>query len=188
MGTTVLMGTTRMRQPLLVVTTLGLFVAQTTASQWNYNYTSSVTALREHLLVNSGYDKVVVPASNRTRGDHFQSGTDVAMQVRFFKVDFVDSGTGSMQIKIWLRLAWNDDRLAWDPDQWGGIRTIEVNSPELEETEIWVPDIVPYNARQTMSNSFEKSYAIVDFKGRVIWSRPGLLDVMCKFRGVRPLG
>ena len=104
--------------------------------QWTYNYTSWSTALREHLLGDSsGYDKVVVPTSTR-RNAHFESGTDVAMQVRFFKVDFVDSGTGSMQIKIWLRLAWQDSRLSWNPDQWGGLYTIEVNSPELEETEV----------------------------------------------------
>jgi len=161
------------------------------------DYSTHVTAIRAHVLLEGRYDKTVVPISARPTNaervlppklvgeeEGSKAGTDVQMQLRFFKVDSVDPATGSMQVKVWLRMKWYDTRLAWNPADFGNVTTITANHPELEETDIWVPDIVPYNARQNLADIFDRSIATVTNEGLVTWSRPGVLDVMCKFYGL----
>jgi hypothetical protein len=43
------------------------------------------------------------------------------MQVRFFKVQNVAAAEGKMSLKVWHRLSWVDHRLAWEPDEFGGV-------------------------------------------------------------------
>lgn len=150
------------------------------------SFSVASTALRNHLLNagDFGYDKTTPPESNREPHSYSQAGTTVAVQVRFFKIDAVDPRTGSMQAKAWLRMEWEDLRLAWEPAAWGNLSYVYFNHPFHEEPEIWVPDIVPYNARAKVADSFESAVAIVSHTGRVKWSRPGMLDIMCKFRGL----
>ena len=70
-------------------------VAQADRLQMSGSYAKSfshhATALREHLL--SSYDKSVPPPSNRTN-DYSAAGVDVAMQLRFFKVESVMAASG----------------------------------------------------------------------------------------------
>ena len=149
-----------------------------------YTYTDYATTLKAALL--ASYDKTVVASSVDRRDDGLDysgAGTVVKMQVRFFKIDDVDPGTGSMQVKIWLRMRWQDSRLSWEPGQWGNVTELAFNHPKLEEPEIWTPDILP-NARLLMADMFEDTVAAVTYDGQVTWSRAGLLDVMCKFSGL----
>ena len=80
-------------------------VAQADRMQMSGSYAKSfshhATALREHLL--SGYDKAVPPLSDRT-GNYSKAGVDVAMQLRFFKVESVMAADGRMTLKVWMRL------------------------------------------------------------------------------------
>ena len=150
-----------------------------------YTYTDYATTLKAALL--ASYDKTVVASSVDRRDDSLDysgAGTVVKMQVRFFKIDDVDPGTGSMQVKIWLRMRWQDSRLSWEPGQWGNVTELAFNHPKLEEPEIWTPDILPFNARLLMADMFEDTVAAVTYDGQVTWSRAGLLDVMCKFSGL----
>ena len=44
-----------------------------------------------------------------------------------------------------LRYFWNDTRLKWNPEDFGGIETTRVSSnPELNGDFIWTPDIESY--------------------------------------------
>ena len=75
-----------------------------TGGDYSRSYGVHVRALRAHLL-DDDYDKSVVPTSVRTeRVPSSAAGTTVETMVRFFKVDGVDSATGSMQCKVWLRM------------------------------------------------------------------------------------
>ena len=47
-----------------------------------------------------------------------------------------------------------------------------------------VPDILPFNARTSLADTFELGVATVQHTGHVAWSRPGVLDIMCKFSGL----
>ena len=85
------------------------------------------------------------------------------------------------------RLQWQDDRLAWDPAQFGGVSEIQMRAAGLsdsENSEIWVPDIIPYNSGDGISSTLEPAIASVASTGQVYWSRPGLLDLLCAFSGL----
>lgn len=43
----------------------------------------------------------------------------------------------------WIRIFWKDSRLSWDPAEWNGVENIN-----LDATEVWIPDVVPYNGEQ----------------------------------------
>ena len=84
--------------------------------------TSHLTRLRHDLLTgaaslrNETYDPKVAPTGRSA--DYSAAGTDVSMQVRFFKVQAVKASEGSMRLKVWMRMLWKDTRLTWNPDDW----------------------------------------------------------------------
>lgn len=86
------------------------------------------TKLTDHLIgKDSGYDISAPPISNRAKyadpdGTPFSfaaqtsdAGTDVQLQLRVLKLDKIDIASGSMAVKVWIRMQWQDDRLKWDP-------------------------------------------------------------------------
>ena len=152
--------------------------------------TRSATALREHLL--RGYDKLVVPTSERIeRYAAFSSngGTDIKMQIKFYKIEHVTPVSGTMRLHVWFRLSWYDPRLSWNESAWGGVTTINFNaaSPERpEDTEIWLPDFRAYNAAVPMDDSLVTSSAIVYSSGYVFWSRPGSVELLVRCSRLAP--
>ena len=170
--------------------TLGLASAAAT-SPIDANFRAGAHAhaqnIRAALLAN--YDPMVPPASDRaaTGTQYSATGTDVAMQVRFFKVLAVRASEGIMQMKVWVRLQWRDDRLKWTPSSYGGLTTVRFkgqHADSMVESEIWVPDIQPYNSATGMFRSLDPSTIKVSSDGDCFYSRPGSLDVSCKFSGL----
>lgn len=150
--------------------------------------------VRADVMGRADFDPIVAPISNRSLtvsntgvGHYSDSGTDVLVSVRFFKVEAVKPAEGSMRLKVWLRTTWVDDRLAWDPASFGGVTETYYRVDQSigsEATEIWIPDLQPYNAVTGLVHSMEPAAARVDSNGTVFWSRPGSLDIMCKFSGL----
>ena len=125
----------------------------------SHDYTKWATALRRDLF--SGYDKVVPPRSDRL-SNHSRAGTDVGVQVRFIKVESVRPAEGRLRLKVWLRTWWVDQRLSWDPADYGNITTTlylaeALNTPE--ESEIWLPDMQPYNTMEGTIRTLEPAAA-----------------------------
>lgn len=82
---------------------------------------------------------------------------------------------------------WTDLRLSWDPAQYGGITELSFFAAGYalpEETDIWVPDVQPFSSVEGLSSQFDASMAVVNSEGRVWWSRPGNLHLMCRFSGL----
>mgnify|MGYP006148648297 CR=1 FL=1 len=160
------------------------FILLVVSPALHYEYADDATRLRADLLQH--YDKLVPPKSHRTNS-FSRAGADCSMQVRFFKVDSVRQAEGRMRIKVWMRLGWTDKRLSWEPAAYGNItetQMLAASIHEPEETEIWLPDIQPYNSREGIGTTLDKALAIVNSSGSVFWSRPGMLDLMCKFSGL----
>ena len=150
------------------------------------SYTHYATQLRAHLLAD--YDKGVPPSSDRDGFSNSYAGADISMAIRFFKVDSVHAAEGRMSLKVWLRMSWSDERLSWDPADWGGVDQLQFMGGSLpagaEITELWLPDIQPYNAYTGIHASLDPVHAMVSSSGSIFYSRPGMLDVMCKFSGL----
>ena len=90
----------------------------------------------------------LVPPTSTRAGGVKASGTDVYMQLRIVKLLSVSTVTGTMQLRAWVRMKWEDSRLAWDASAYGGVDEIYVNGEPYagaEMGEVWVPDITPYN-------------------------------------------
>ncbi|CAJ1376545.1 unnamed protein product [Effrenium voratum] len=166
----------------LVLLGLGLVLAE-----WRARSPKRLGATRLRSALLSQYDSVVPPISDRLV-NYSGAGTDVGMQIRFFKVDMVAAATGHMRLKVWVRLSWVDQRLSWDPADYGNITQVVFRAGGLtdaENSEIWVPDIELYNAKDGIQATLEKAAASVTSSGSVFWSRPGMLDTtMCKFSGL----
>ena len=138
------------------------------------------------------YDRMVPPTSNRSlttneAGHYSDSGSDIQVGIRFFKVEQVNAAAASMRLKVWVRMSWVDERLAWNPADYGGITKAWYRADQSladEATEIWLPDHQPYNALNSFVQTLEPSFARASSDGTVFWSRPGGLEVLCKFSGL----
>merc|ERR1719506_313498 len=111
---------------MLIATTrafliLGLASAATTPATFSRDFTSETTRLRKDLL--KDYDPRVPPLSNRSASgvEYSGAGSDIAVQIRFFKVESVRASHGDMRLKIWLRMYWYDERLSWNASDYGGL-------------------------------------------------------------------
>ena len=152
-----------------------------------------VAKLRADVLGRSYYDRRVPPTSDRSTtasgeaGYYSGSGTDVQLSIRFFKVEAVEPASATMRLKVWVRMKWKDNRLAWDPLAYGNVTQAFFEADQSmgsEASEIWLPDVQPYNALQSFVQTLEPAFARVDSDGTVYWSRPGTLETLCKFSGL----
>ena len=204
-------------------------------SGWTRDYSAHSDRLRSDKL--EDYDKVSVPTSDRSNSSAAGgslAGTDVGVRITFYSVESTDITMGRMRIKVWMSWEWTDERLAWDPADYGNVTTayyLGVAHSAPEDTEIWVPDITLYNSGEGIPATFEGQLATVASNGLVCecnrrfqpaprrrperpgspedawqvgrpeapwqlswqrvrlpscsdWSRPGVMDVLCKFSGL----
>lgn len=183
----------RITSVLLMAVGLPPIPAQALDADFEANFRTganlNMARLRSDLLGAPGFDKNVPPESNRCASGvcYSNAGTDVDLQIRFFKVQAVEAASGSMRLKVWVRMAWTDTRLAWNETAYGGISTAYFSCGSFvgaEDNEIWIPDLQPYNGLVGTVNTLEPAQARVSSTGRIFFSRPGTLEVMCKFSGL----
>jgi len=112
------------------------------------------------------------------------------VQYRIFKVLSVDVATGMLVLKVWRRTWWFDDRLKFDPADYGGLETIEAypRAPNLAwnspDNRLWLPHIVTHNSITSEETTLEYGAAWIRHDGRVWHSVPGTVDVTCRFSGL----
>lgn len=170
-----------------------------------YDYHLNAAAVRQYILSTKNYGgdaqqlRMVPPASSiraaeewagfdgAASGAYSLAGTTVSVGLRIFKIVSVRPASGELRLKVWYRLAWQDDRLSWDPAAFGNVTSVNVRAADPgpgADTEIWVPDVIPYNVGEGIGSTLEPASAIVDHTGSVFWSRPGVLDLLCAFSGL----
>ncbi|XP_067885061.1 neuronal acetylcholine receptor subunit beta-3-like [Heterodontus francisci] len=115
-----------------------------------------------------GYQKWVRPVRNSSDTIKVKFGLEISQLVD------VDEKNQLMATNVWLKQEWNDYKLSWNPDDYGGIKTIRVPSES-----IWLPDIVLY---ENADGRFEVSLmtkAIVKYNGTVRWKPPASYKSSC---------
>ncbi|XP_066492133.1 neuronal acetylcholine receptor subunit alpha-3 [Tiliqua scincoides] len=80
-----------------------------------------------------------------------------------------------METNLWLRHVWNDYKLKWNPDNYGGVQFIRVPSHK-----IWKPDIVLYNNAVGDFQVDDKTKALLNYTGNVTWMPPAIFKSSCK--------
>mmetsp|Transcript_44539 Transcript_44539/g.80032 ORF Transcript_44539/g.80032 Transcript_44539/m.80032 type:complete len:723 (+) Transcript_44539:110-2278(+) len=131
------------------------------------------TALREWLL--ESYSTQVAPDQ-----------VEVEVSINFFKIGSLDLKASSLSIPVWFRLSWVDPRLSYNASLWNISQvTFLADENTLENSEIWTPDVELYNNVQNLQTTMESQRAQGDSRGALWWSRAGIINGLCKFKGLR---
>jgi len=125
-----------------------------------------VTKLVEH------YNKALIPLKS---SDHTIM---VSAGISMIHIDQI-SQTGILSATAWIKLVWNDFRLAWNKTDFGDISSLMVD-PSI----LWLPDIEVYNTADpslfALSNQYKAGVnAVVYPDGKVLYIPPVRLNVIC---------
>ncbi|KAL3107326.1 hypothetical protein niasHT_017409 [Heterodera trifolii] len=100
---------------------------------------------------------------------------DVQLRLRLSQIIDVHELDQIMTISVWLKQSWTDRKLAWDPDDYGGVSVLYVPY-EM----IWVPDIVLINNAKGTFNITIDTKATLHPNGRVVWEPPAIYKSLCQ--------
>ena len=110
----------------MLIKILTFFQFMTSALAGNSTY---MTSLYTDLL--DGYQKVVRPGTNYSKPTHVNSAFN------FVSLRKVDEINAEFEMFGYFVINWKDERLAWDPSAYGGIKRTKFAS-----TDIWIPYIM----------------------------------------------
>ncbi|KAM8842013.1 neuronal acetylcholine receptor subunit beta-2-like [Synchiropus picturatus] len=135
------------------------------ASSWAEN---AEERLVNYLLGPERYNKLIRPAVNKSQQ------VTISIQVSLSQLISVNEREQIMTTNVWLFQEWNDYRLRWDPEKYGGIKKLRIPSKH-----IWLPDIVLYN---NADGVYEVSFycnAVVSNTGDIFWLPPAIYKSAC---------
>ena len=149
-------------------------------SAQNASY-SHASAIRSALILDgSGYDKAVSPNSGHTP-------VNVSGIINLYKGFDIDVQHGTLSLSAYVQLFWQDIRLQWDPDDYGGVAVVSAycdTKIDVGQTEIWVPDFDVYNMRDSLKETLSTQPCAVSYNGFVSWRRPGRIEASCDWVGL----
>lgn len=117
------------------------------------------------------YNKIARPVKNSTDVLHIDVGASL------IRIIDVDEKNQVLTTNLWLEMRWNDSRLQWDPERYGGIRQLHIPS-----TDIWIPDFVLYDNAAGDPDITIFTDALVSFNGRVYWQPPAIYKSFCPIK------
>ncbi|XP_022104190.1 neuronal acetylcholine receptor subunit alpha-10-like isoform X2 [Acanthaster planci] len=145
-----------------------------TGSQFWYNefalYGGNEQKLYEDLMRN--YNKKVRPVWNSS------SIVKVSLALSVIQILEMDERNQILTTNVWIEQHWEDEKMRWDSDDYGGITILRIPA-----TELWVPDITLYDNADSNDyvSTSRTSNALVNNNGTVdLWSKPCLLKSTCK--------
>ena len=128
---------------------------------------SSVAKLYEDVL--SGYDKRVRPRANQSEA------LNVIFLFEIISITEFDTASQKLSILGLFYFQWNDEILAWNPYNYGGIR-----SAKFPRKEVWSPTMIISKAFDGNGNIGDKMDVITySFSGDATWAPEGIYDVIC---------
>ncbi|KAI0208164.1 Neuronal acetylcholine receptor subunit beta-3 [Lamellibrachia satsuma] len=125
-----------------------------------------LSALLTHLLKHNQYDPQTLP----TTTEHPR--IDVLIGLMFRRVLNFDERRQIFSSSIWIKEAWVDPLLTWDPLKFGGVDKVFIPGKQL-----WRPDLRIYD---TALRAFSDDVvADVSYKGEVHYTYPATIHVSC---------
>ncbi|KRZ28987.1 Acetylcholine receptor subunit alpha-type unc-38 [Trichinella pseudospiralis] len=122
--------------------------------------------LFDDLLIN--YNKLRRPVKNPN------DILTIKLKLRLSQIIDVHEKDQIMTTSVWLKQEWIDNKLIWDPQQYGGLSVLYVPA-EM----IWLPDIVLYNNAASNYNITITTKATLHYTGLVRWEPPAIYKSMC---------
>ncbi|VDK33828.1 unnamed protein product [Taenia asiatica] len=80
-----------------------------------------------------------------------------------------------LKSNVWLMMSWYDYRIAWNPNEFAGIESINIAAHKL-----WKPDIVVMNNVDGEFEAVWKPNIILHSDGRVLWIPPAIFKTSCE--------
>ena len=76
----------------------------------------------------------------------------VKLGINYYKIIALDLTSSDVSLSAWIRLAWTDERLAYDPQCYGGLESIALRAEpgNTGSSEIWTPDFELYNSQKSI--------------------------------------
>ncbi|VEN45521.1 unnamed protein product [Callosobruchus maculatus] len=113
------------------------------------------------------YDPYVRPVENIT------TITRIAMSLQINHIS-LDEHQGSLELFGTSKLAWHDEKLRWDPSEYG-----ELDVLHIFRREIWQPDLALLNAIGDVRDITHDTMVVAHSSGLVEWNPPIHLKVWC---------
>uniref|UniRef100_A0A6P7FL33 Acetylcholine receptor subunit alpha-like 1 isoform X3 n=1 Tax=Diabrotica virgifera virgifera TaxID=50390 RepID=A0A6P7FL33_DIAVI len=117
----------------------------------------------------SNYNRLIRPVGNNS------DRLTVKMGLRLSQLIDVNLKNQIMTTNVWVEQEWNDYKLKWNPDDYGGVETLHVPSEH-----IWLPDIVLYNNADGNYEVTIMTKAILHHTGTVVWKPPAIYKSFCE--------
>lgn len=123
--------------------------------------------LRKQLLQN--YNVHVLPAH------HKDSPVQVDIRLTLVSIRELNERSERLTVETFVQLMWNDSRLSWNSEEYGGIKSVR-----FPDHMIWQPDIKLQNsARASEMDPWGDVYTLVSHKGNVRWAPPATFHSIC---------
>ncbi|ELT94957.1 hypothetical protein CAPTEDRAFT_195270 [Capitella teleta] len=147
-----------------------LFLIQATYSYSEPCVLNGETCLMKHLKTNIEVNSLNVrPAFNGSDTTHLKFGIAITGIV---KLKHNGNNDSELTLSCWFRYAWNDPRLSWNPEDFGGVTDIRIPTKY-----IWKPDIVLVNSLDLHDQMYEEALAVLYSDGSVRWVPNGRMTV-----------
>jgi len=116
----------------------------------------------------SNYNRLIRPVANNT------DKITVKMGLKLSQLVDLDLKNQILTTNLWVETEWYDDKLRWDPSEYGGVGEIYVPS-EI----IWLPDIILYNNADGNYHITTMTKATLYHDGLVKWEPPAIFKSSC---------
>lgn len=114
------------------------------------------------------YDKRVRPVIN------FEDAVNTTFSLKINRLDYFKQPEEKIRFNVELDLYWKDEFLTWEPNDFNGVTSLNI-----DPNEIWTPDIELYNSGEYPELWTKNSGSKVDFRGNVFLSIPMLITFSC---------
>lgn len=132
--------------------------------------------LQRYLLQENAYNKLIRPWGRTLNGtvNFNDSKLTVKLGMRLSQILAVSEKNQILTTNLWLRHEWADQRLSWNPKQFGEIEMTHIPSDDL-----WRPDILLYNNADGEFVVTLLTKATVYYTGLIKWDPPAIYKTYC---------
>ena len=122
------------------------------------------------------YDPKVPPPTLKQITDKNELHLDIEIELELMGVMNVDESASTVTFKAAFRQWWNDPRLTWNINDFGGVDRLWLTT---EDQECWLPDtIIREDAGGSYFSDFKNTEVRIHADGTHYWTRLGELTVV----------
>ena len=104
--------------------------------------------------------------------------TNVGIRLTVLGIKEVDTMRSEATFIMQMGLFWNDQRLRWDPSDYGGLNETRLNAEPGNRNYIWTPDVQMYeDGNIRLYDSFKRDWVVLTNKGEAEMIMKGILTV-----------